>query len=139
MLWVVTGVQIVVGAAIISERAVLVAQRGAPPHMRGRWEFPGGKVDPGEDDTAALVRECHEELGVLIRPLRRVGNDHSYPQRPNSPPAVLRVWTAELLDGEPVALEHLALRWLKADALDGVDWLAADLPFVDDVRAHLRS
>ncbi|RNL82519.1 (deoxy)nucleoside triphosphate pyrophosphohydrolase [Halostreptopolyspora alba] len=138
MLVAVTAPQIVVGAAIIRERAVLAAQRASPSYMRGRWEFPGGKVDPGETDTDALVRECQEELGVLVRPLRRIGGDSVYARREGSPPAVLRVWTAELLDGDPVPLEHLTLRWLKVDALDDVDWLPADLPFVDDVRAQLR-
>ncbi|WP_046471076.1 (deoxy)nucleoside triphosphate pyrophosphohydrolase [Allosalinactinospora lopnorensis] len=134
-----TGIQIVVGAAIIREGALLAAQRASPPHARGRWELPGGKVDPGEADTEALVRECREELGVRIRPLRRIGEDVAFPARPGAPAAVLRVWTAGLVDGEPVPLEHLSLRWLKADALTDVDWLPADIPFLDDIRPHLLS
>ncbi|GAA1772740.1 MULTISPECIES: (deoxy)nucleoside triphosphate pyrophosphohydrolase [Streptomonospora] len=131
--------QIVVGAAILRDGAVLAAQRSHPPQMRGRWELPGGKVDPGESDTAALVRECEEELGVRIAPLRRLGGDVSFPARVGGPAAVLRVWLAELPDGqpEPRALEHLSLRWLKADALSEVDWLPADVPFLTDIRPLL--
>ncbi|MUL39795.1 (deoxy)nucleoside triphosphate pyrophosphohydrolase [Streptomonospora sp. PA3] len=131
--------QIVVGAAIIRDGAVLAAQRSHPPLMRGRWELPGGKVDPGESDTDALVRECEEELGVRIAPLRRIGGDVSFPVRADSPAALLRVWLAELPAGqpEPRALEHLSLRWLRADALSGVDWLPADVPFLEEIRPHL--
>jgi 8-oxo-dGTP diphosphatase len=129
--------QIVVGAAIIRGGALLAAQRAEPPSLRGRWELPGGKVDPGETDIEALVRECREELGVRIRPLRRIGGDVAFPRRPQGPSAVLRVWTADLVDGEPAALEHLTLRWLRAEALTDVDWLPADVPFLDAIRPHL--
>ncbi|GLU49714.1 (deoxy)nucleoside triphosphate pyrophosphohydrolase [Nocardiopsis ansamitocini] len=129
--------QIVVGAAIVRGGSVLAAQRASPAHLRGRWELPGGKVDPGETDEAALVRECHEELGVRIRPIERVGPDVLLPVRPNAPRALLRVWTAELTTGEPEALEHLELRWLTADTLSTVDWLPADLPFLDHIRSRL--
>lgn len=107
--------------------------------MRGRWELPGGKVDPGESDTAALVRECEEELGVRIAPLHRIGGDVSFPAREQGPAAVLRVWIAELPadQPEPRALEHLSLRWLHADTLAGVDWLPADVPFLTEIRPHL--
>lgn len=131
--------QIVVGAAIVRDGAVLAAQRSHPPVMRGRWELPGGKVDPGESDTRALVRECEEELGVRIAPVRRIGGDVSFPVRDDGSVAVLRVWLAELPAGgpEPRALEHLALRWLDAGGLRGVDWLPADVPFLTDIRPHL--
>ncbi|MFC7326790.1 (deoxy)nucleoside triphosphate pyrophosphohydrolase [Marinactinospora rubrisoli] len=128
---------IVVGAAIVRDGALLAAQRAEPPQLRGRWEMPGGKVDPGENDEEALVRECQEELGVRVRPLRRIGDDAPFPLRPNSPPAVLRVWLTEVVEGEPRPIEHLALRWLSADTLDDVDWLPADLPFLDGVRPFL--
>ncbi|MGI5120291.1 (deoxy)nucleoside triphosphate pyrophosphohydrolase [Marinactinospora thermotolerans] len=130
---------IVVGAAIVRDGALLAAQRAEPPQMRGRWELPGGKVDPGETDEAALVRECEEELGVRVRLLERIGRDVAFPQRPGAPPALLRVWVADLVEGEPRPLEHLSLRWLSADALHDVDWLPADLPFLSAIRPYLES
>ncbi|WP_017596382.1 (deoxy)nucleoside triphosphate pyrophosphohydrolase [Nocardiopsis potens] len=129
---------VVVGAAILRGGALLAAQRAAPASLRGRWELPGGKVDPGESDTEALVRECREELGVPVRPLRRIGGEEPLPPRGDGTTAVLRVWAAELVEGEPRAVEHLALRWLRAGELDGVDWLPADLPFLEAVRPFLR-
>jgi 8-oxo-dGTP diphosphatase len=91
------------------------------------WEFPGGKVEPGESDIEALIRECDEELGVRIAVGDRVGDDvllgHGR--------AVLRVYTARLLDGgQPQALEHAELRWLAANELNTVAWLPADAPIV---------
>ncbi|MFC3997140.1 (deoxy)nucleoside triphosphate pyrophosphohydrolase [Nocardiopsis sediminis] len=130
-------IQVVVGAAIIRGGALLAAQRADPPQLRGRWELPGGKVDPGETDIDALIRECKEELGVLVKPRQRVGGDVGFPRRAQGPPAILRVWVAELIEGEPAALEHLSLRWLRAEALTEVDWLPADVPFIDDIRPHL--
>lgn len=130
--------QIVVGAAIIRDGALLAAQRAAPARLRGWWELPGGKVDPGETEEAALVRECGEELGVAVRPVDRIARDVLLPPRPGDRRALLRVWTAELVAGEPEPLEHLALRWLTADSLTEVDWLPADLPFLDDIHPLLR-
>ncbi|WP_344590128.1 (deoxy)nucleoside triphosphate pyrophosphohydrolase [Actinomadura vinacea] len=121
------------GAAIISGGRLLAAQRAEPPELAGGWEFPGGKVDPGESDEDALVRECHEELDVKIALAARIGGDW-----PLSLGGVLRVWTATIIEGEARPLEHLALRWLGADELHDVLWLAGDLPVVEAVRPHLR-
>ncbi|WP_433338850.1 (deoxy)nucleoside triphosphate pyrophosphohydrolase [Spirillospora sp. CA-294931] len=126
------GTKVVVGAAIIVGGRLLAAQRAEPPELAGGWEFPGGKVDPGESDQDALVRECHEELGVKVVLGRQVGGDW-----PLGGESVLRVWTAELVEGEPRALEHLALRWLGPDELDDVEWLPGDLPVVERIRAYL--
>ncbi|TDD60134.1 (deoxy)nucleoside triphosphate pyrophosphohydrolase [Actinomadura rubrisoli] len=117
---------VVVGAAIISDGRLLSAQRAEPPHLAGGWELPGGKVDPGESDEDALVRECHEELGIKIRLDRRIGGDWRLSER-----SLLRVWTAVIVAGEPRALEHLALRWLGPDELYDVDWLPGDRPVID--------
>jgi 8-oxo-dGTP diphosphatase len=116
----------VVGAAILDGDRLLAARRREPPELAGGWELPGGKVDPGESDEQALVRECREELGVLIRLLDRVGGDW-----PMGTTAMLRVWTAEVVDGTPQPLEdHSELRWLEPSQWYDVAWLAADLPVV---------
>ncbi|HEX6467636.1 MAG TPA: (deoxy)nucleoside triphosphate pyrophosphohydrolase [Streptosporangiaceae bacterium] len=124
--------EIVVGAAIIAGGRLLAAQRAEPPALAGGWEFPGGKVDPGESDEEALVRECREELGVEVGLGERVGGDWRLTAN-----AVLRVWTATITDGTPRPLEHLALRWLAAAEVYEVSWLDADLPVVDAVLRYL--
>jgi 8-oxo-dGTP diphosphatase len=123
---------IVVGAAIIADGRLLAAQRAEPPALAGGWEFPGGKVDPGETDEQALVRECREELGVGVVLGDRVGGDW-----PLVLGGVLRVWTARLDDGEPRALEHRELRWLAAGELHDVPWLPGDRPIVDLLAPYL--
>ena len=119
--------KVIVAAAIITEGRVLACERSAPPEVAGRWEFPGGKVEPGETDEQALARECVEELGVRVAVGARIGPDVSLAHGR----AVLRVFAVTLLDGdEPRALEHTAMRWLSADELDTVHWLPADKPIV---------
>ncbi|SCE80012.1 8-oxo-dGTP diphosphatase [Micromonospora viridifaciens] len=126
--------KVVVGAAIIMDGRVLACARSAPPEVAGRWEFPGGKVEPGETDTAALVRECAEELGVRVEIGARVGRD----VRMAHGRSVLRVYAARLLHGDqPKALEHSELRWLSVAELDSVPWLPADVPIVAALRPVL--
>jgi 8-oxo-dGTP diphosphatase len=126
---------IIVGAAIVVDGRVLACERAEPPEVAGRWEFPGGKVEPGETDEEALVRECAEELGVRVSIGDRVGRDvplaHGRAQ--------LRVWFAELIEGEPRPLEHSDLRWLAPDELDSVPWLPADAPIVAELAAVLTA
>ncbi|MEV2274131.1 (deoxy)nucleoside triphosphate pyrophosphohydrolase [Nocardiopsis sp. NPDC049922] len=130
---------IVVGAAIIRDGRVLAAQRAEPAALRGRWEFPGGKVDDGESAVEALTRECREELGVTVRPLHPIGSDAPFPapSAARARDAVLRLWRVELVEGEPEPLEHLSLRWLSAADLRAVDWLPADVPFLDPLAPLL--
>lgn len=124
----------VVGAAIIRNGRLLAAQRAEPAALAEGWEFPGGKVDPGESDEDALVRECFEELGVRVVLGERIGGDW-----PLGEATLMRVWTAEIVEGEPQALEHLELRWLTVDKLYDVEWLPGDLPVVAAIRRHLRA
>lgn len=114
---------IVVGAAIVHERRLLAQQRAWPSRHAGRWELPGGRVEPGESDAAALARECAEELAVDVTVGDRVGHDV-----PLGDSATLRIYAATLVDpaAAPRPVEHTALRWLSAAELDAVDWLDAD-------------
>ncbi|MEO3781064.1 (deoxy)nucleoside triphosphate pyrophosphohydrolase [Micromonospora sp. B11E3] len=126
--------KVIVGAAIIADGRVLACARSAPPEVAGMWEFPGGKVEPGESETAALARECAEELGVRVEVGQRVGRN----VRMAHGRSVLKVYTARLLhDDQPKALEHSALRWLSAAELDTVTWLPADAPIVAALRPLL--
>ena len=121
----------VVGAALLrtDPPRVLAARRTSPPRLAGLWEFPGGKVEDGEGDEQALVRELREELGVEVEVGERLGGD-----LPIGGPAVLRVWLATVVDGEPQLLDHDAHRWLTADELDDVPWIPVDAPLVDLLR-----
>jgi 8-oxo-dGTP diphosphatase len=123
----------VVGAAIVRDGRVLTARRTAPAEAAGRWEFPGGKVEPGESPTTALVREVREELACTIQVTGwlpgevPIGDRHS-----------LSVALAVLADGDdPDPREHDQVRWLTAAELDDVDWLEPDRPFLSHLRAHL--
>ena len=133
----VTGSQsprVIVAAVIVIDGRVLACERSAPPEVAGRWEFPGGKVEPGESDAQALARECAEELGVRVEVGARVGPDVSLAHGR----AVLRVFAVTLVDGDvPRAIEHTAMRWLGPDELDSVAWLPADRPIVARLPALL--
>ncbi len=124
----------VVGAAVVRGDCVLAARRTAPAHLAGLWEFPGGKVEPGESDEQALVRELHEELAVRIAVGARIGPELVLGER-----AVMRVYLATILEGEPTAVEHDALRWLSADELQDVPWIPADAPLLPVLASELRA
>src|SRR4051812_39513861 len=100
----------VVAAALVQDGRLLAAQRSTPAALAGLWEFPGGKVEPGEDDVVALIRECREELGVEIRPGERLGEVAV-------PVGTLRVYRARIVAGRAEPREHAALRWLPASEL----------------------
>ncbi|WP_369960572.1 (deoxy)nucleoside triphosphate pyrophosphohydrolase [Leifsonia sp. EB34] len=114
----------VVAAVIVRDGAVLACRRAPHKDAAGRWEFPGGKVEPGETPEAALARELREELGVQVR----VGSllDRS------TTGAVDLAGYATTLSGEaPVAsTDHDALEWRGTDDLAGLDWADADRPLV---------
>lgn len=119
----VIGPRVVVGAAIIRGRRVLAARRRVPEALAGGWEFPGGKVATGESDAEALVRECREELAIEIACGPRVPGEWTI-----DPDLVLRVFRAEIVDGEPeLGVDHDELRWLSPGEIFDVDWLPADL------------
>jgi mutator protein MutT len=115
----------VVAAAIVRDGRVLACRRTFPPEAAGRWELPGGKVEPGETPEAALVREIGEELGCLVEvgewldAVVPIGETHE-----------LRAALCRVTAGEVRPREHDQVRWLLPDELDEVDWLEPDRPFV---------
>ena len=127
----------VVGVAVIDEgadgRRVLAARRTAPPAAAGGWELPGGKCEPGEPLEPAAEREITEELGCRVRVTGRLAG-----VQPIAPGLTLEVLTAELVEGVPVPTEHDAVRWLRADELDSVCWLPADVPFLAELAQVLQ-
>lgn len=114
--------RVVVGAAIVRDGLLLAARRTEPAHLAGGWELPGGKVEPGESDEHALVREVCEEMGVDVLLGERVGGDWPLGRY------VLRVWLASVVGGgEPAPVEqHDAVAWVDPADLDSVAWLAGD-------------
>lgn len=123
----------VVGAAIVRDGRLLAQRRAVPARLAGRWELPGGRVELGESEPAALRRECQEELGARITVLRRVGVDVPLPG------SVLRVYSATITEGspEPRALEHAGLRWVSGAELAELDWLDADRVLLPDLATLL--
>ncbi|GAB2704231.1 (deoxy)nucleoside triphosphate pyrophosphohydrolase [Kitasatospora kifunensis] len=125
--------RIVVGGALIHQGRVLAARRSAPAELAGRWEFPGGKAEPGESERQALERELAEELGVRARAVARLAG-----QWPIRAGLVLRIWAAELVAGEPQPLQdHSEVRWLGPDELSAVDWLEHDRAVLPEVARLL--
>lgn len=128
--------QVVVGTAIIHNGRMLTQQRHYPASDAGRWELPGGRVELGETEQDAVVRECKEELDVEVRPTGRVGTDV-----PLANGMLLRIHAAELVDpaSTPKAVEHRDVRWVDAAELTALDWLDADRVLVHSLRTLLRA
>jgi len=128
------GADIVVGAAVVRDGRLLVARRSRPADLAGRWELPGGQVEPGEPEADALARECLEELAVTI-----IVGDQVGPDLPLGRRRLLRIYAATLPAGEPRAIEHAELRWVRATELRTLDWLPADRAVLPELSELLRS
>ncbi len=110
-------------------RVALIARRNRAGRIE--WCLPKGHPEGRETLEDAAVREVAEELGCRVRVTGRLAG-----VQPVRPGLELHVVTASLVDGVPTPTEHDALRWLGVDELDEVDWLAPDVPFLDELRAR---
>ncbi len=112
-------------AGIIEDKAsgkILATERGYG-EFAGKWEFPGGKVEPGETREAALVRELREELAIDARIEKFVGTvEYDYPKFH----LTMHTFLCTIADGELTLQEHLAARWIFRQELASIDWLPAD-------------
>ncbi len=123
-------------ALVDLDSRVLLAQRPEGKSMAGLWEFPGGKVEPGETPEAALIRELHEELGIdtwqsCLAPLTFAS--HSYDEfHLLMPLFICRKW-----NGTPMSREEQALKWVRGHALRDYPMPAADIPLIPHIREWL--
>ena len=124
----------VVGAAVLNGNTCLVAQRSKKMSLPLKWEFPGGKVKPGEDPREALRREIAEEFGVEIQVFEFLGEGSSVIGNRS---IRLEVFRAQILNGELIPLEHCEIRWVDAEQLLRLDWAKADIPVLPAVRRLL--
>lgn len=124
----------VVAAVIRNSDMIFATQRGYGNFKDG-WEFPGGKVEPGETSQKALVREIREELDAEVKVGELIETvEYDYPQFHLS----MDCFWCELLSSEIVLREHEDARWLSADKLYSVDWLPADIGIVEKIKQVLE-
>ncbi|HEV2212226.1 MAG TPA: 8-oxo-dGTP diphosphatase MutT, partial [Gammaproteobacteria bacterium] len=116
-------------AAVLRDRAgrVLIAERPAGKPLAGFWEFPGGKLEPGEPAASALKRELEEELGIAVQGAHRLLHlSHAYPERR----VHLDVWRVARYSGTPASHEGQRLAWVAPAELLSWKLLPADAPIV---------
>lgn len=134
---------VIVAAAVIvdaRQKRVLLTQRKTGTHLAGAWEFPGGKVEPGEDPRAALARELDEELGVRAD----VGDivEVTFHRYEDANKAVLLLFYEARVRADsppPTAKDVAAFEWAGEDALEPARFPPADVDVLRKVRAILRS
>ena len=117
--------RVVCAILVREDGAVLACQRAFGSHLGGLWEFPGGKVESDEAPEAALLREMREELAIEVSCERALSPvDWDYGRGPMR----LLPYVCRIIEGQPQALEHAALRWCAPDEWPTLDWAAADVP-----------
>jgi mutator mutT protein len=120
----------VVAAIIKRDNLIFATQRGYGD-FKGGWEFPGGKIEPGETPQEALVREIKEELETEIRVNELVEIvEYDYP----SFHLTMHCFFCEIVSGDLILKEHEAAKWMRKDELDSVEWLPADLGLIEKLK-----
>jgi 8-oxo-dGTP diphosphatase len=126
----------VVGAVIVRDGLVYCVQRGPDGSLPGMWEFPGGKVEPGENEVTALTREIREELLCEVGVGNKVTTTaHDY----DFGTVRLTTYYCDLIAGEPLLTEHAAEIWLQPNELTELAWAPADVPAVKDIARRMTA
>ena len=120
--------KLVVAGLVLRDGRILISQRTAAQALPLQWEFPGGKVEPGEAPVAALARELHEELAITVE-VGRIWDVlfHAYPAFD----LVMLIYVCRIVAGEPRAVEVADLAWAAPSELPRWDILPADRPLVE--------
>ena len=123
----------VVAAIIIEKGKVFATQRGYGEFKDG-WEFPGGKIEPGETPEEAVVREIKEELDTEVKAIELLDTvEYDYPKFHLS----MDCFICKILSGDLVLKEHEAAKWLTRETLDSVEWLPADQGLIAQIEKRL--
>ena len=125
----------VVAALIRDENKFMICQRPAHKTRGLLWEFVGGKVEKGESKQQALIRECREELAVTVS----VGDVfieviHEYPDMTVD----LTLFNCEIAGGEPKMLEHIDIRWITPEEIDGFEFCPADAEILEKIKSEWK-
>lgn len=124
----------VVAAIIIENDKVFATQRGYGEFKDG-WEFPGGKIEPGETPEEAIVREIREELDTEVEVIELLDTvEYDYPNFHLS----MGCFICKIKSGDLVLKEHEAAKWLTKDTLGSVEWLPADMGLVREIEKYLK-
>lgn len=124
----------VVAAVLYKDGTYFATQRGYG-EFEGMWEFPGGKIEPGESAESALKREIQEELGIDITIDKLLcTTEYDYP----SFHLTMHCYLCNVTSGEMELREHKSARWLTTETLDSVEWLPADKEVIDKLKNKNR-
>ena len=125
----------VVAGLIWNGNKFMICQRPKDKARALLWEFVGGKIEPNESGEDALVRECKEELDIVVKPLDVFCDVvHVYPDIT----VHLTLYNAEILSGEPKLIEHNDLKWITADEIDSYEFCPADVEILEKIKCNIK-